>query len=191
MKSYTTYYLITFLVFIFLAAVCFSYKLVSITLTCPDPPSLKFKSNMITCLNKALPSMYLLCGFIAFYISMLSLFFNYMYITPQLGQLPKFFSILGATQKLVWHLLRFFHYILLIVLTTFTFKLMTAPKCIKDERHYFGLLSTAAVLDLIWLIMHLGGPVIRSLFEPEIAIYMPEDPNSSVIVSLLLFRCGP
>ena len=68
---------------------------------------------------------------------------------------------------------------------------MTAPKCIKDGKQYFGLLITAAVLDLVWLILHFGGPVVRSLFEPEIAIFMPEDPNTSTIVSMLVFKCGP
>ena len=177
MKQFSTYYLTTFLIFLVLAVVCFSYKIDSITLTCPDSASLKFKSHMVTCLNKAIPWIYLLCSLLSLYISVLSLFFNYMYITPQLGQLPKLCSILGASQKIIWHILRFFHYLLLIVLATLTFKVISAPKCIKSSKQYFGLLIFASILDIVWLVLHLGGPVIRSLFDTEIAIYMPEDPN--------------
>ena len=122
---------------------------------------------------------------------MLSLYFSYAFIPPELGRLSKVCSLVGASQKLTWHILRLFHYLVFILLATFTFKVVAAPKCIKNGNNFLSLLTTAGALDVIWLIQHIGGPVVRSLFDPDIAFYTPEDPDSSLIISLLVYRCGP
>ena len=127
MNSFSKLYLLHTTVFISLAVACFIQDFSWIETLCPTEAA---ESTSFSSLTNALGYIYLTNGALALIVCGLSSYFSKGYLPPELGQLKRSLSIVGACERISWLLLRITHLILYPIVFGFTIKALSAAQCI-------------------------------------------------------------
>ena len=206
------YYFFTACLFLFLAIFTGTYKS-----TFKDDVCVKLSSNTTTSQQLTTADILtvkltnipgVMMGFYAtefgltFVVVVLLLYFKRL-LPRDFAHMGRILKCFGLWLKIFPKLIILMHYIILILLVVFI-ALVGSNQCRYSYRKSDIGMPSATPTDMqkqgvvlaiitvfLWVVMHIGGCIVRSMLYTDPFLTEPEDPKGNQILRIIFIRCGP